>query len=237
MAGERDKEVVLMLICAHCKSQSIVYDKEYLPGTGWISRPRCLKCGRDKFKEILLSNILETVVEHDEEGQSPLQVAGGIHKDIILTLSSELLQKEDKNMPEKQWKNQKCKIPGCKKEGAFHGYCGAHFTEEYGINYTRYCKLKTHRGEDPREVAKRVPDVRKQEKAKQEGGSNWVHLEQVRESPQTFGIKLLSGAHHIVIPCNEQILKTLKAQAEKDFRTIEQQAAYYIHEGLTRAGV
>lgn len=212
-----------MLICAHCKSQSIVYDKEYLPGTGWISRPRCLKCGRDKFKEILLSNILETVVEHDEEGQSPLQVAGGgIHKDIILTLSSELLQKEGKAMPEKEWKNSKCKTPGCKKEGAFHGYCATHFKQEYGITYTTYSKFKTHRGEDPREVAKRYL-----------GATAQLHKE-VTETESETGSPVRPC---IVIPCNEQLIETLTAQAEKDFRTIEQQAAYYIHEGLTRAGV
>ena len=41
-----------MLVCTHCNSQSVVYDQEYVTGTGWISRPRCLKCGRGKFANI-----------------------------------------------------------------------------------------------------------------------------------------------------------------------------------------
>ena len=41
-----------MLVCTHCNSQSVVYDQEYVAGTGWISRPRCLKCGRGKFANI-----------------------------------------------------------------------------------------------------------------------------------------------------------------------------------------
>jgi len=41
-----------VLVCTHCNSQSVVYDQEYVTGTGWISRPRCLKCGRGKFANI-----------------------------------------------------------------------------------------------------------------------------------------------------------------------------------------
>ncbi|MHB8110520.1 MAG: hypothetical protein ACYDHW_10870 [Syntrophorhabdaceae bacterium] len=42
----------MMLTCSHCKSQSIVYDREYVAGAGYVDRPRCLKCGRDKFEEV-----------------------------------------------------------------------------------------------------------------------------------------------------------------------------------------
>lgn len=53
-----------MLVCTHCNSQSVVYDQEYVTGTGWISRPRCLKCGRGKFANIDNSKQEEKVMAY-----------------------------------------------------------------------------------------------------------------------------------------------------------------------------
>jgi len=42
----------------------VVYDQEYVTGTGWISRPRCLKCGRGKFANIDNSKQEEKVMAY-----------------------------------------------------------------------------------------------------------------------------------------------------------------------------
>ena len=52
MARERDKEDLLMLVCVRCGSQSVVYDRQYVVGTGWVYLPKCLKCGRERFEEV-----------------------------------------------------------------------------------------------------------------------------------------------------------------------------------------
>lgn len=53
MAREGDQENLLMLICSRCGSQHIVWDREYSPETGVTYRPRCFKCNRDKFEEVV----------------------------------------------------------------------------------------------------------------------------------------------------------------------------------------
>lgn len=125
-----------MLVCAHCGSQYIVYDREYVAGTGWVDRPRCGKCGREKFKEISKTS---TDIE-------PVKLEGELSP---LQLGESIVKKEDNNMAQ-------CKEPGCERWAAVHGYCNAHFSKIYGISSRQYNAYKTKDKENPKDVAARI---------------------------------------------------------------------------------
>lgn len=125
-----------MLVCAHCGSQYIVYDREYVAGTGWVDRPRCGKCGREKFKEISKTS---TDIE-------PVKLEGELSP---LQLGESIVKKEDNNMAQ-------CKEPGCERWAAAYGYCNKHFSETFSITVGEYNAEKNSRSENPEAVAKRI---------------------------------------------------------------------------------
>ena len=95
-----------MLVCAHCGSGSIIPEKEFVYGQGWIERPKCLKCGREKF----------------EERENPAKV---IRKEVL-----EIVKKE-----ENVGKKGKCKFEGCDKQILAGGYCYRHYKLANGQPY------------------------------------------------------------------------------------------------------
>ena len=96
-----------MLVCAHCGSGSIIPEKEFVYGKGWIERPKCLKCNRDKFVE----------------RENPAKI-----------IRTELVErvKEEATMA----KSGQCKFEGCDKRILAGGYCYRHYKEVNGHPYT-----------------------------------------------------------------------------------------------------
>jgi hypothetical protein len=105
-----------MLVCAHCGSGSIIPEKEFVYGQGWITRPKCMKCGRDKFVE----------------RENPAK--------IIRTELAERVKEEEKTMG----KSGQCKFEGCDKVRLAGGYCYRHYKEVNGHPYKG--GLKNHKG-------------------------------------------------------------------------------------------
>jgi hypothetical protein len=105
-----------VLVCAHCGSGSIIPEKEFVYGQGWIERPKCLKCGREKF----------------EERENPAK--------IIRTELVERVKEEAKVMGN----SGKCKFEGCDKSRLAGGYCYRHYKEVNGHPYRG--GQKNHKG-------------------------------------------------------------------------------------------
>lgn len=105
-----------MLVCAHCGSGSIILEKEFVYGQGWIERPKCLKCSREKFVE----------------RENPAK--------IIRTELVERVKEEAKTMG----KSGQCKFEGCDKVRLAGGYCYRHYKEVNGHPYKG--GLKNHKG-------------------------------------------------------------------------------------------
>ena len=105
-----------MLVCARCGSGSIVLDRENIPGVGWIERPKCLKCGRDKIEDTGSNS-------HDT---SPLQTGEKIRQE------------------ERMGKKGICTFAGCDKRILAGGYCYRHYKEVNGHPYKG--GQKNHKG-------------------------------------------------------------------------------------------
>jgi hypothetical protein len=95
-----------VLVCAHCGSGSIIPEKEFVYGQGWIERPKCLKCNREKFVEkenpakIIRTELVERVKEEAKVAKSGI-----------------------------------CKYEGCDKVRLAGGYCYRHYKEVNGHPY------------------------------------------------------------------------------------------------------
>jgi len=105
-----------VLICAHCGSGSIIPEKEFVYGQGWITRPKCLKCGREKFVE----------------AENPAT--------IIRTELAERVKEEAKVMGN----SGICKYEGCDKVRLAGGYCYRHYKQVNGHPYKG--GLRNHKG-------------------------------------------------------------------------------------------
>ena len=124
-----------MLICAHCGSQSIVHDMEYVAGKGWIEEPRCLKCGRMQFKTA-------------KQEKQNLEI-----NKIINSGKTEKEEKEEKDMGLST--TGKCEACGVRNTVA--GYlCPECFQARHGITVQEYKDNKRYRTETPAKVAARI---------------------------------------------------------------------------------
>ncbi|MHB8109782.1 MAG: hypothetical protein ACYDHW_07090 [Syntrophorhabdaceae bacterium] len=226
-----------MLICLHCKSQSIVYDREYVAGTGYVDRPRCLKCGRDKFEDVekTQSNISQKVAQsdHDESGTSPMQMG-------------ERLKQEGKVM------HKQCEVAGCKKSGQFKGHCMFHFREVYGISYKEYLENRREVGEDPQVVALRIENVDEAARIKRGQDAKETFDKAMQEEkekrnpePKKPEAKAWPGEDiiaeekaetAILITLPNSLVERIEKAALEEFRPFHMQVYYYLHHGMKAVG-
>ena len=168
-----------MLVCAHCGSQHIVWDREYSPETGVTYRPRCFKCNRDKFEEVVKVEL----TNHEE--------------------------------PTMGTYGKTCAIPNCEKKSWLKGLCYKHYIEKFG----EYVPVKRGTGVVVPKKEKRPTEAIIPEQAAMEQGEN-------RKDPGPLpGIR-------VIIP--DKLLEKLAVVAKREYRTINQQAAYFITKGLER---
>jgi heat shock protein HslJ len=204
-----------MLVCARCGSQSLVSDQEYVVGVGWVSYPKCFKCGSVKVEE-----------RWNEVKQEPQQAQ------VAVSSPMTVLKKEER-MAE-------CRIGGCGKWASVQGMCNAHFYEAYEITAGQYNQHKTSRGEDPRNVVKRIAELRAERDKKAKEGFESA-CEEERERRQPHNKATAEFAYPVTPPepipliqlfLYPELLDALTAAAKKEWRTPEGQAAYLIEKGL-----
>jgi hypothetical protein len=147
-------------------------------------------------------------------------------------------------------RNPQCKSEGCTKIGAFIGLCATHFKTEYGITYRKYMKCRHLKGEDPREVAKRIRadnmlTVEKKEKpvSKKVSTPRPEEVGDKKPAPppvpptitkedETVLLQLYSEGPFLVIVLPPEIKTALAEKAKAEYRSPEQHAAYLIHTAL-----
>ncbi|OPY69848.1 MAG: hypothetical protein A4E63_01761 [Syntrophorhabdus sp. PtaU1.Bin050] len=126
----------------------------------------------------------------------------------------------------------KCK-KGCGRSGQCRGYCYSCFHEEYGITYEAYRKHVLFRGEDPREVARRIRKADLQQsdervqKAKEEFEKAMEEEREIETAPQTDQPVPL-----FQIFLDPELLDALTKKAKAEYRTPELHAAYLIDKGV-----
>jgi len=191
----------------------------------------------------------ETFAEAFSTGMSPLQLSESLKP-----------KKEEKSMGT----HPTCKIEGCNKHGAFFGFCATHFRVEYGITYYTYLKNRAHDGEDPKSVALRIktddhlnsvdagrknaaetkppkPEKEKPVRETKEPAAETISpKEESRAAPdetQKAGKPIgLVGKDFITIVCKEDLIDRIREHANAEFRTPEQQVAWYLHHGMKACG-
>lgn len=111
--------------------------------------------------------------------------------------------------------NKKCEAPGCEKNSWLKGLCHKHYIEKYG----EYVPVKRGTGVVVPKKEKRPTEAIIPEQAAMEQGEN-------RKDPAP-----LPGLR-IIIP--DKLLEKLAFVAEREYRTVNQQAAYFVTKGLER---
>ncbi len=194
-----------MLRCPKCNSVNIIPDRFSESGES------CLMCGTQKgfIKEILES--------------TALPVAGG---GIPGSKENNVSRKKDK---------QPCARPGCEKGGFFHGFCTADFKVHFEISLKEYKANKTFKGEPPDVVAARIKGL---------GPAKFVPGKAVNDVPVRFGGEFLREFHPTLervapgLPMAVILPEDLRAKvseiAEKEYRTVEQQALFIIDQALNQ---
>lgn len=168
--------------------------------------------------------------DQTESGSSPMQVGEALLKP----------KKEEKSMAA----NARCKVDGCEKFGAFHGFCATHFREEYGIAYYQYQRNRQSDGEDPREVARRIKadnllTLEKKEKEQQKPEPTpapgtkpplpetpWVKSETKAPAAEP-----LEKNRMVSIPVD--VYEKIVQLAEQEFRPVDMQVQYLLHKGMS----
>ena len=110
-----------------------------------------------------------------------------------------------------------CAIPNCEKKSWLKGYCHKHYIEKYG-EYVPENPFKNRAKKEPvPKVDKKATKAIFPEQAAMEQGEN-------RKDPAPLpGIR-------VIIP--DRLLEKLAIVAEREYRTINQQAAYFVTKGL-----
>jgi|GEM_PF-7115242 len=192
---------------------------------------------------------------------SPMQLGESL---IEKRRKGEMLKplKEEKSMG----RHLICKVEGCEKYGAFFGFCATHFRVEYGITYYTYLKNRAHNGEDPKSVALRIktddhlnsvdagrknppaaetkppkPEKEKPVRETKEPAAETISpKEESKAAPdetQKAGKPIgLVGKDFITIVCKEDLIDRIREHANAEFRTPEQQVAWYLHHGMKACG-
>jgi len=235
-----------MLVCSRCGSQSIVPEQEYVVGVGWVSYPKCFKCGSVKVEE--------------REGtlkQEPQQTQ------VAASSPMTVLKKEETMAGHKPCKS------GCGKSGQFFGYCTACFTARYGITYAEYKKNKMAWSEDPADVAikmkakeiepetepKEEPRVRLKpeaiERAVAEGRitpekgaqlRNESHNKAVEEfaypvtPPAPEKSEPTKHCPNLALYIPDELYAKIVQLAEQEYRPVAWQVQYLLHKGMEAVG-
>ena len=108
-----------------------------------------------------------------------------------------------------------CAIPGCEKKSWLKGLCHKHYIERFG----EYVPVKRGTGVVVPKKEKKPTEAIIPEQAAMEQGEN-------RKDPAP-----LPGLQ-IIIP--DKLLEKLAIVAEREYRTVNQQAAYFVTRGLER---
>lgn len=217
-----------MLICAHCGSQSIVHDMEYVAGKGWIEEPRCLKCGRMQFK----------TAKQEKQELKNLEI-----NEII---NSGKTEKEEKDMGLST--TGKCEACGVRNTVA--GYlCPECFQARHCITVQEYKDNKRYRTETPAKVAARItgkviekpaPAEVKETKAPEtkpitveDVVSKIETMPDITEDDKTVLMHLYSEGPFLIVILPPEIKDALAKRAKAEYRTPELEAAYILHKELS----
>jgi len=215
-----------MLVCARCGSQSIVSEQEYVVGVGWVSYPKCFKCGSVKVEE--------------REGKK--YGIEGTYADTTGKFSSPMtVSKKEERMSE-------CRISGCGKWASVQGMCNAHFYEAYEITAGQYNQHKTSRGEDPRNVVKRIAELRaERDKKAKEGFEAACEEERERRQPHNKATaefaypatppepeKIEPAKHcpNLALYIPDEMYEKIVQLAEREYRPVAWQVQYLLHKGM-----
>lgn len=224
-----------MLYCTKCEH------------TGYIKRDdkaeetHCSWCGnvnidgvkprypivKKESKNIELSKPVNPVEKSGESLQSPMQVTESTHKQEVNTMAT-------------------CSKEGCNKKAWVKGYCAKHYTEVYGEPYKPPSEVakaavrrKTKKEKPLKPPFAKAPETPKQsvpETKTQVSETKPPKTETVTPNFEINRMKL-DGNPCLLIPCNNELLKTINERAEREFRTPEQQAAWYLHQGMRACGL
>jgi hypothetical protein len=221
-----------MLVCTHCGSQSVVHDREYVPGTGYVYRPRCMKCGREKFKEVAK----EPVKPADNitgNYTSPMQVGEKIKKEKIM--STPVL---------------KCIVDGCDEPVSASHLCAGHFQGQYGITVAEYRDNRRWKTESPKKVATRMKNedeadrIKRNQDAKETFDKAMQEEKEKREPEQKTPkpeAKVWPGEDivaeekaetSILLILPNSLIQRIEKAAIDEFRPFHMQVAYYLHHGM-----
>lgn len=100
---------------------------------------------------------MDTSSKYLDDFPSPMQLGDSLLKaNKTAAEQAQRAKKEARAMSEPKPHNRPCNRKGCDKAGAFHGFCAKDFHDEFGISYPEYIRTRKSKGEDPREVAKRL---------------------------------------------------------------------------------
>lgn len=225
-----------MIICCHCSSQMIAEDNEFISGHGWTIRRRCLKCGREKFKEVENEkNYSENYsTDHDDKDVSPMQLGESLKKKEVRRMVTESDCRKYGITLEQYKANKRTRTESLER-------VVERMKHETGIPVTEKAKPETKAHEPKKPEAKAWPpdaeDAKKATKAKDEKKySSYDILDVVGKCMGVFAPppdKLVSDQFLLgPIFLNNDLLDKLKAKAKADYRTLELEAAYLIDKGL-----
>ena len=210
-----------MLVCSRCGSQSIVPEQKYVVGVGWVSYPKCFKCGSVKVEE-RWNEVKQEPQQAQEAASSPMTV----------------LKKEERMT------RKKCSYPGCDKGSWLKGLCHKHYIEKYG----EYVPVKKGNGvvlpkEEPRVRVK--PEAI--ERAVAEGRitpekgaqlRNESHNKAVEEfaypvtPPEPEKSKPAQHCPNLALYIPDELYAKIVQLAEREYRPVAWQVQYLLHKGM-----
>ena len=206
-----------MLVCSRCGSQSIVPEQKYVVGVGWVSYPKCLKCGSVKVEE-RWNEVKQEPQQAQEAASSPMTV----------------LKKEERMT------RKKCSYPGCDKGSWLKGLCHKHYIEKYG----EYVPVKKGNGvvlpkEEPRVRVK--PEAIERAVAEgritpEKGARLLKEGHEKAKEEFAYQVSPPEPIPLIQLFLYPELLEALTAAAKKEWRTPEGEAAYLIEKGLEVKG-
>jgi hypothetical protein len=219
--------------CAHCGSQHIVDDVD------WTSRTKERKCGMCGRKRIILApakpaNIISDNYTQTPKESTPVEVCNDINKMLEPLKDKEL---EGNNMSKEK---VECDVTGCTKHGAFDGMCAAHFKDVHGIRYLDYARRRKT-GETKEAIfasVKSSPD-----RHSRDGGHTTLppgiikraeldllpgKIISKREAYEEAGLVYPDNSVLVDFSNRQDLLATIEALAQSDFRTPAQQILYLI---------